>query len=108
MKCAATKSRTGPESLTFPPDQVALRDVSVTLLLQPDHRSLADRYFRAAFNGLKYFGLWYGQYPYDTLTVVDPPRDSNTGGMEYPTFITGGAYFWPGEHSFEPRGRHRP
>jgi hypothetical protein len=76
----------------------------VTLLLQPDHKSLADRYFRAAFNGLKYFGLWYGQYPYDTLTVVDPPRDSNTGGMEYPTFITGGTYFWPGEHAFEPEG----
>jgi hypothetical protein len=90
--------------LNLPADQVALRDVSVTLLLQPDHQSVADRYFRAAFNGLKYFGLWYGQYPYDTLTVVDPHRGSNTGGMEYPTFITGGAYFWPGQHSFTPEG----
>jgi hypothetical protein len=90
--------------LNLPADQVALRDVSVTLLLQPDHRSLADRYFRAAFNGLKYFGLWYGQYPYDTLTLVDPQRGSNTGGMEYPTFITCGANFWPGEHSFSPEG----
>jgi hypothetical protein len=90
--------------LNLPADQVALRDVSVTLLLQPDHQGVTDRYFRAAFNGLKYFGLWYGQYPYDTLTVVDPPRGSNTGGMEYPTFITAGAYFWPGEHSFSPEG----
>jgi len=90
--------------LNLPADQIALRDVSVTLLLQPDHRSVADRYFRAAFNGLKYFGLWYGQYPYDTLTLVDPARGSNTGGMEYPTFITCGAYFWPGEHSFSPEG----
>ena len=90
--------------LNLPPDQVALRDVSVTLLLQPDHLNLADRYFRSAFNGLKYFGLWYGQYPYDTLTVVDPPRGSHTGGMEYPTFITGGAYFLPGEHSLNPEG----
>ena len=24
--------------------------------------------------------------------------------MEYPTFITCGAYFWPGEHSFSPEG----
>ncbi len=88
--------------LSLPADQVALRDVSVTLLLQPDHRSLADAYFRAAFNGLKYFGLWYGQYPYDTLTVVDPRRGSNTGGMEYPTFFTAGTYFWPGEYSFDP------
>jgi hypothetical protein len=90
--------------LNVPTEQVALRDVSVTLLLQPDHRSVADRYFRAVFNGLKYFGLWYGQYPYDTLTVVDPARGSSTGGMEYPTFITVGTYFWPGAHSFNPEG----
>jgi len=90
--------------LNLPADQVALRDVSVTLLLQPDHRSLEERYFRATFNALKYFGLWYGQYPYDTLTVVDPARNSSSGGMEYPTLITGGTYFWPGEHAFEPEG----
>jgi hypothetical protein len=53
---------------------------------------------------LKYFGLWYGAYPYDTLTVVDPARHSNTGGMEYPTFITGGTEFWPGEYSSDPEG----
>jgi len=45
--------------LSLPADQVALRDVSVTLLLQPDHRSFADAYFRVAFNGLKYFGGGY-------------------------------------------------
>jgi len=90
--------------LNLPAEQVALRNVTVTLLLQSTHRDLADRYFRAAFNGLKYFGLWYGPYPYDTLTVVDPARNSNTGGMEYPTFITGGAYFWPGEKMFMPEG----
>ncbi|HZP00426.1 MAG TPA: M1 family metallopeptidase [Terriglobia bacterium] len=90
--------------LNLPAADVGLRDVTVTLLLQPDHRGLAERYFRAAFNGLKYFGLWYGQYPYDTLTVVDPARGSNTGGMEYPTFITGGTYFWPGEYSLSPEG----
>ena len=88
--------------LNLPADQVALRNVDVTLLLQPDHANLEDRYFRAVFNGLKYFGLWYGQYPYDTLTVVDPARNSNTGGMEYPTFITGGTYFWTGSHSLTP------
>ncbi len=88
----------------LPADDVALRDVDVILMLQPDHRGVEDRYFRAVFNGLKYFGLWYGQYPYDTLTVVDPPRHSNTGGMEYPTFITAGSYFWPGAHQFDPEG----
>ena len=90
--------------LNLSAEEMALRNVSVTLLLQPDHSSLADRYFRAAFNGLKYFGLWYGQYPYDTLTVVDPPRDSHTGGMEYPTLFTGGTDFWPGRYSLDPEG----
>jgi len=85
-------------------DELALRDVSVTLLLQPDHQNLAERYFRATFQALKYFGLWYGQYPYDTLTVVDPARHSNSGGMEYPTLFTGGTYFWPGARSFNPEG----
>ena len=90
--------------LNLPAEQVALRDVSVTLLLQPSHRSLEERYFRATFNAIKYFGLWYGQYPYDTLTVVDPARNSSSGGMEYPTLITGGTYFWPGDRTFEPEG----
>jgi len=90
--------------LGLPPEEMALRDVEVILLLQPSHRHLADRYFRAAFAGLKYFGLWYGQYPYDTLTVVDPARGSNSGGMEYPTLITGGTHYWPGKHSFTPEG----
>ncbi len=90
--------------LNLPADQMALRDVDVTLLLRPNHRNVEDRYFRAIFNALKYFGLWYGQYPYDTLTVVDTPRHSGTCCMEYPTFITVGTYFWPGEHSFNPEG----
>ncbi|HUX10881.1 MAG TPA: M1 family metallopeptidase [Terriglobia bacterium] len=92
------------EILGLPAADMALRNVSVTLLLQPDHRNLEDRYFRAIFNGLKYYGLWYGAYPYDTLTVVDPPRNSYTSGMEYPTFFVGGAYFWPGKHEFSPEG----
>jgi hypothetical protein len=92
------------EILGLPAVDMALRNVAVTLLLQPDHRGLEDRYFRAIFNGLKYFGLMYGAYPYDTLTVVDPPPNSHTGGMEYPTLIAAGAYFWPGKHEFNPEG----
>jgi len=86
------------------PEQEALRDVSVTLLVRPGHANITDRYFRAIFNGLKYFGLWYGQYPYDTMTFVDVPRNSETCCMEYPTFITVATGFWPGDHSFNPEG----
>lgn len=90
--------------LNVPVDQLALRNVDVTFLLEPGHRNVADRYFRAVFNGLKYFGLWYGQYPYDTMTIVDVPRNSATCCMEYPTFITVGTSFWPGERGLSPEG----
>jgi len=83
-----------------PLDEVRLSDVAITLLLQPEHRPQAARYIRAAKAGLKWYGLWYGRYPYRTLTVVDPPAEAGgAGGMEYPTFITGGTFwlgnFWP-------------
>ncbi|PYV22070.1 MAG: hypothetical protein DMG24_17870, partial [Acidobacteria bacterium] len=90
--------------LNVAPDQLALRNVDVIFLLEPGHRNVADRYFRAVFNAMKYFGLWYGQYPYDTMTIVDVPRHSATCCMEYPTFITVGTYFWPAEHGLSPEG----
>lgn len=68
-----------------------LLPVEIILLLQPEHAELADRYFDAAAKSLYYFGLWYGRYPYETLTVVDPAHDARwTGGMEYPRLITCG------------------
>ncbi len=80
--------------------EVQLRDVDITVLMQPRHMPQAHRYVEAAVLGLKHFGLWYGAYPYPTLTVVDPaPGAGGSGGMEYPTFITGGTSFlfqhWP-------------
>ncbi len=68
-----------------------LPSTEIILLLQPEHRDVRDRYLSAVTNAMKYFGEWYGEYPYKTITVVDPPRTSHSGGMEYPTLITGGA-----------------
>jgi Peptidase family M1 domain len=77
--------------LNLPADRIELTNVDVTVMIQPEHRDQLDRHFKAAFNAIKYFGLWYGAYPYDTLTVVDPPYNGlGAGGMEYPTFITAG------------------
>jgi hypothetical protein len=81
-------------------DEVRLSDVEIRVLMQPGRRPQIERYVRAAKLGLKYFGLWYGRYPYRTLTVVDPaPGAGGSGGMEYPTFITAGTSmllnFWP-------------
>jgi Peptidase family M1 domain len=83
--------------LNIPREQVGLSDVSITLLIQREHRSQIDRHFTAAFNAIKYYGLWYGRYPYATLTVVDPPYNGEgASGMEYPTFFTAGTSWWPG------------
>jgi len=77
--------------LDRPLDQMRLRDVEVTLLMQPEHMAQLDRHVRAVMLSLKSFGLSYGYYPHPTLTVVDPPfGGAGSGGMEYPTFITGG------------------
>jgi hypothetical protein len=64
-----------------------------------------DRHFRATFAGLKWFGLMYGKYPYDVVTVVDPPYGAEgAGGMEYPTFFTAGTDYWPAAHRLDPEG----
>ncbi len=91
------------KKLGLAPDELALTDVDVRLLIQPEHRQYAERYFAATFAALKWFGLWYGAYPYPVLTVVDGPRGaSGAMGMEYPTLITGGVS-WP-----SPDGSGRP
>jgi len=72
-------------------DDVRLSDVEVTVLLQPERAVQAERHVKAAKAAIKWFGLWYGRYPYPTLTVVDPAFGAGgSGGMEYPTFITAG------------------
>ncbi|MGE5815822.1 MAG: M1 family metallopeptidase, partial [Acidobacteriota bacterium] len=72
-------------------DDVRLSDVEVILLIHKPRLAQAERHFRAAFDGIKWFGLWYGRYPYKTLTVVDPAFGAGgAGGMEYPTLITAG------------------
>ncbi|MEP7270404.1 MAG: M1 family metallopeptidase [Acidobacteriota bacterium] len=77
------------ERLHISPTEIQLSNVEVILLIQPEHRDQVDRHFRAAFNALKYFGLWYGTYPYKTLAIIDPPYQAQgAGGMEYPTLVT--------------------
>jgi len=76
--------------LAVPESQIALKPVSVRLLLQPEHARARERYIRSTKEALSFYGLWFGAYPYETLTVVDPPDDGlGAGGMEYPTFFTG-------------------
>ncbi|MCX6132289.1 MAG: M1 family metallopeptidase [Ignavibacteriales bacterium] len=81
-----------------------LKEVTVILLTQPQHNNMIDRYFTATFNALRYYGEWYGEYPYDAITVVDPAMGSASGGMEYPTLFTGGANRFSPKESSSPEG----
>lgn len=69
------------------------RRTEITLLLQPQHKNLKERYLEAIKHAIRYCSQLYGDYPYPTVTCVDPAFNSQSGGMEYPTFFTGGAYF---------------
>lgn len=76
------------------PADIHLRDVNIIVLMQPSHVNQTERFVRSVKESLKWFGLWFGRYPYSTLTLVDPPTEAaGAGGMEYPTFITGGTTY---------------
>jgi hypothetical protein len=67
-----------------------LPGVEMRLLMQPEHAGQADRHFTATAAALKYYGEWFGPYPYGHITIVDPAWQSGAGGMEYPTLFTAG------------------
>jgi len=67
-----------------------LPPVEIRLLMQPEHAGQEDRHFAATAAALRYYGEWYGPYPYDHVTVIDPAYQSGAGGMEYPTLFTAG------------------
>ncbi len=65
--------------------------VSIRLLMQPQRAQLVDRYLVPARRALEYFANHLEPYPYEQLTIVDPPfGGGGAGGMEYPTLITTG------------------
>jgi hypothetical protein len=101
----AAEAAATAQLLGLQPGELQLQPVRMILLIQPEHREQANRHFRALENGLKWWGLWYGAYPYQTITVVDPPFGANgAGGMEYPTLITAGTSWWPGRHEYPLEG----
>jgi len=80
----------------------SLPPVTMRLLLQPEHRGQEDRHFAATAAALKYYGEWFGAYPYPQITIVDPAWQSDSGGMEYPTLFTAGTSW------IAPRGSNDP
>lgn len=81
-----------------------LPEVDMRVLLRPEHADFADRYFTATAAALEHYGKWWGAYPYDHITIVDPAYGSGTGGMEYPTLFTGGARWLSPPATRSPEG----
>ncbi|MBP1634639.1 MAG: Aminopeptidase [Acidobacteria bacterium] len=96
----------GPEYLVREErfEHQGLPPVRMRLLLQPEHAGQADRYFAATRAALRYYGTWFGAYPYDHITVVDPAWQSGAGGMEYPTLFTGGTRWLAPRAVADPEG----
>ena len=63
--------------------------VKVHVLALAAHPGAGTRYLNIALASLRQFDERFGPYPYKVLTVIDPEPDSEMGGMEYPTLITG-------------------
>jgi hypothetical protein len=85
-------------------NEVRLPDVKMTLLIAPEHKGQIERHFRALRAAIKYYGLWYGPYPYETVTMVDPPYRTGSGGMEYPTLFTAGTEVLTSRDWLHPEG----
>ncbi len=73
----------------FVEEHTKWKDVDIRFLCYPEHRHLAERYFRAIKNSMEYLDEHIGEYPYPSLTIVNPPLHGIfSSGMEYPTLIT--------------------
>ncbi len=90
--------------LGLPLEEVRLPDVRMILLIAPEHKAQIERHFQALRTAIKYYGLWYGPYPYETVTMVDPPFRTESGGMEYPTLFTAGTRVLTSRDELSPEG----
>ncbi len=90
--------------LGLPLEEIRLPNVKMILLIAPEHNTQTERHFQALRAAIKYYGLWYGPYPYETVTMVDPPFRTGSGGMEYPTLFTAGTSVLPSRNQLSPEG----
>ncbi len=88
-----------------PDKDLRLRNVEITLLIQREHEQQWRRHIAATEAALFFYGLWFGEYPYEHLTVVDPAwGGGSAGGMEYPTLFTCGTRLYSPIETHSPEG----
>ncbi|TAK11340.1 MAG: M1 family peptidase [Acidobacteria bacterium] len=92
-------------------NEPGLPKVNMRLLLQKEHGDgeQVDRHFNATAIALRNYGKWFGPYPYEQITIVDPvtvfndrAQGASTGGMEYPTLFTAGSRWKLLVHELRP------
>ena len=67
------------------------QDTEIIMLLSPGHELVRSNYLGSLKFALRFFADAVFPYPYQTITLVDPPlRGAGSDGMEYPTLITAG------------------
>ncbi|MCK9279718.1 MAG: M1 family metallopeptidase [Melioribacteraceae bacterium] len=76
--------------------------ISINLFVQPEREKYFWRYKDAVKNSLEFFEDNIGDYPYESVTLVDVPKTSASGGMEYPGIFTVSAEL------FSPHGTMQP
>jgi hypothetical protein len=66
--------------------------VEVRVYARPEQAEFAKRHLQAAIGAIERFSADFVPYPWQVMTVVDPPVDAaaGAGGMEYPTLVTTG------------------
>ena len=110
---AAVARRTGAAAdleqlaaaLQRPAAELQPQATEMLLFLQPEHGEYEERYLTALENALYFFQLWYGPYPYETISLIDPAHAAQaTGGMEYPRLITGGIELGKPPRTLDPEG----
>ena len=80
--------------------------VQVRVLALEAHPKAGPRYLKIMLESLDQFDKRYGPYPYKILTLIDPEPDSEIGGMEYPTLITGETTWFEPTHITETIAEH--
>jgi hypothetical protein len=80
--------------------------VQVRVLALKAHPGAGQRYLKVLQGSMSEFDRRFGPYPYKVLTLIDPEPDSEIGGMEYPTLITGDTAWFDPTHLTEITAEH--
>jgi hypothetical protein len=80
--------------------------VQVRVLALKAHPGAGQRYLKVLLGSMGEFDRRFGPYPYKVLTLIDPEPDSEIGGMEYPTLITGDTAWFDPTHLTEITAEH--